>query len=483
MTRTGWVQPLLLAAVLAVGFGFVWGLVGLWATEVGVYVVGNVPAPEALVFLPDGTPRVGVVAGPQGEREYRDLAGNPAPVPDDETGWLAPALLPAGQPGGAADGGHIRSFADGQVPATYWYFMADGRPGGTAYFVGYDSKTSACVGYLGAAGFREGPPLAEELFPFDGVAAGRHARVFSTQNQNNPAGHPKYVTHGQAPRGGVSVWDVYVLGRGGRLFHADLRRRAVEVVLDEPRLRSVALVSGLPDPVRGTPARPAARTDDAVLVLDPHGKVLSRYPIPAGLRDRDLSFAETTAGEAVEIWSSPDDELAARADHSIYWVRPEGGTRQADVSLPASAGLRPLRVVGGVIVPSPLGLACLVGIVLPRGLLDEGSAPTYGQALRCSVAVAWPALVLAQVLSAGLAALCYRRQVRYAARGMDRLLWPLFVLVLGLPGWVGYRFGRSWPVLEACPACDRDVPRDRDACAHCTTQFPRPALKGTEVFA
>jgi hypothetical protein len=57
------------------------------------------------------------------------------------------------------------------------------------------------------------------------------------------------------------------------------------------------------------------------------------------------------------------------------------------------------------------------------------------------------------------------------------------VLLLGLPGWIGYRFGRKWPVLEACSECGHTVPRDRENCVCCTNNFPRPALKGTEVFA
>jgi hypothetical protein len=68
-------------------------------------------------------------------------------------------------------------------------------------------------------------------------------------------------------------------------------------------------------------------------------------------------------------------------------------------------------------------------------------------------------------------------------RGSERVIWPLFVLAFGLPGWVGYRFGRRWPVLESCPKCGVDVPRDREDCTDCEVAFPGPALKGTEVFA
>jgi hypothetical protein len=220
-----------------------------------------------------------------------------------------------------------------------------------------------------------------------------------------------------------------------------------------------------------------------VLVLDERGKLRQRYPIPGALRGQAFTFAETTAGEAVEYWSSPDDDLATRLDYRIFWVRPDSRSREASVALPARADIRPLVVLGGAVVPSPVGLGGLVASYLPRLLLDQGRAATYGEALQLSLGLAWPALALAQLIAVGLAVLCYRRQVRYAASGPERLLWPLFVLLLGLPGWVGYRFGRSWPVLEPCPSCDAGVPRDRDACARCDAEFPPAALKGTEVFA
>jgi predicted amidophosphoribosyltransferase len=57
------------------------------------------------------------------------------------------------------------------------------------------------------------------------------------------------------------------------------------------------------------------------------------------------------------------------------------------------------------------------------------------------------------------------------------------VLVFGLPGYLGYRLHRRWPVRSPCPACGQNVPRDRDACAGCRAEFPPPAPKGIEVFA
>ena len=46
-----------------------------------------------------------------------------------------------------------------------------------------------------------------------------------------------------------------------------------------------------------------------------------------------------------------------------------------------------------------------------------------------------------------------------------------------MPGWIGYRFGRRWPVIEPCPACGRPVPRDREVCAACHREFPLPVSR------
>jgi len=494
MMNKGLIPSLILATVLAGGFVVVWGLLSAWAVEVGAHVLGPEPPTEHLTFLADGTPRVIHQIGSHGDAEWRDLEGRPVPPPENEGLMsLIACRLPTALAGpGPADevpwSERLRSFSDGRSPATFWYFLADGRPGGTGYFVGYDSQSNARVGYLGTAGFRPDMPPAAERFPFDGVTSGPDARLFCAFADHNPTEYPERrnvfrAPPGRAPRGSLSPSDVYVLADGGTMYHADLHGRTVEVALVEPRLRSAAVVSGVPDMVHGTPQHLAARTDDAVLVLDEHGGLRQRYPIPEDLRRQEFHFAETSTGEALMYWNSPDDSLREETEHRMFWVSPDGRTRQATTTLAAAGGMRPLQTLGGVVVPAPLVLGGLVGIGRPWELGSKGLAPTYQAGLRQAVTDFWPALVIAQVFAAGLALLCYRRQVRFAASRAERILWPLFVLALGLPGWIGYRFSRSWPVLESCPSCTTRVPRDRESCARCATDFPRPVLQGTEVFA
>jgi len=54
---------------------------------------------------------------------------------------------------------------------------------------------------------------------------------------------------------------------------------------------------------------------------------------------------------------------------------------------------------------------------------------------------------------------------------VDRRL-VVFVLLLGVPGFLGYLAHRVWPARLPCPHCGRPVPRDRPACFACGHDFP-----------
>ena len=91
----------------------------------------------------------------------------------------------------------------------------------------------------------------------------------------------------------------------------------------------------------------------------------------------------------------------------------------------------------------------------------------------------WPGLLATVAFSLFWAWLCFRRQRKYGLR--STWLWTTFVLLFGLPAYVGYVAHRKWPARLPCPHCWRPVPRDRPACFACGHDFPPPALKGIEV--
>lgn len=487
MLRNEIFQPLVLATVLAVGFGAVCCAADSWI--LGSYREEASVGGEELCFLPDGT--FLVASHPDGYGRgtlYRDLQGNLATPSEDEiAAQLRGEFLPAHPPQATDEldwGERIRSFPDGRWPATYWYFLSDGRREGTGYFVGYDSKSKLRIGYLGTAGFRSEPLPAEELFPFEGPTWAVNTRLLTgSGSMGHPMGYPLRESGGRAPGGFLSDWDTYVFGRDGRLYHADLSERRVQIVLADSQLRSIAKSACIKDGVRGVLFRLAARTDDAVLVLDAQGRLKARYPIPEALRNLDFTFAEGKAGEAVLYWSSAEDDLATEKERLVYWVQSDGHFREAAVTLAHSGELRSVRLFGGVTMPSPLGLVGTIVRDRYKKLLNRGLSASPAEAFVRALTEFWPALASAQMIAFGLAVLCYRRQARYGVGRAERFVWPLFVLMLGLPGWIGYRFRRSWPVLESCPECGAAVPRDREGCLRCANDFPRPALKGTEVFA
>ncbi|HTU19189.1 MAG TPA: hypothetical protein VMG10_14105 [Gemmataceae bacterium] len=487
MARQQIFQPLVLATVLATGFMAVCFAADSWILS--DYREEALGAGEELCLLPDGT--LLVASHPDGVRwstRYHDLQGNPTtPAEDEIAAQLRGAFLPASPPHATDEldwSARARALPDGRWPATYWYFLSDGRPQGNGYFVGYDSKSKVCIGYLGTSGFRKEPLPAEELFPFDGPTWAENSRLLAGAGSlRNPTTYPVRESGGRAPQGFLSEWDAHIFGRDGKLYHADLHERTVQVILADSPLCSIAASAHAKLAVRGTLFRLAARTDDAILILDTEGRQLARYPIPETLHHQDLTFAESNVGEAVLYESSPDDSLGTTKDYRIFWVKADGLFREAAVTLAHYGDLRSMRVYGGVAMPSPLGLASSTVRTRYKELLNKGLSAAPAEALVRALTEFWPALALAQTIALICTVLCYRRQVRYGVSRTERIVWPLFVLLLGLPGWIGYRFGRSWPVLEACPECGAAVPCDRESCVRCANDFPRPVLKGTEVFA
>ena len=79
--------------------------------------------------------------------------------------------------------------------------------------------------------------------------------------------------------------------------------------------------------------------------------------------------------------------------------------------------------------------------------------------------------------------MAWRRSRAFGLSRQGQIAWAVFVLLFGLPAYVGFLLYRRWPIREPCPICQTQVPRDRVACAECGTRFPDPALKGIEIFA
>jgi hypothetical protein len=174
--------------------------------------------------------------------------------------------------------------------------------------------------------------------------------------------------------------------------------------------------------------------------------------------------------------------LAGKVHCDIYRIAASGQVmRREEVDL-QKENREYLRGLVGFLMPTPVAADVAVVGYRPWRLVDDGLASSYPVGLTQTLDEFWPALAIAHLIAVALAIGVYRRQRHYGADGTSRLAWSLFVLAGGLPGWIGYLYYRSWPVLKSCPACEAMVPQDRTSCMNCDADFPLPALKGTEIF-
>ncbi len=481
---TGLFPTVVLAALLAVGFAVLWGVFVKWGYETA-RMLGSHTLEERLLFLADGTPvveRVKMVNGQSvipPEEQFHDLRGNTVRLPA-ETHFLGAVpfylsrrngLLTQEQPWQW----RLQQLTRPHDPLT-WYFVCDGQRHGSGYFVAYDPRDARTVGYLGTNGFRTEVLPAEEHFPFNGDDRG------IVRNLLNPIG-------ARTPRAMNAPFDLsnapgpellYVRGDNDTIYRVDLTARSVRVAFTGQPIQSVGLLPRLVPLPDGERTTLIVRTDDAVLELDRRDQVVHRFPIPEDLRDLGFIWYETAAGEFVTRTDVEYDlQLTwarARIDHFDASGRPLR-REEATIHLPGWVDERVLMT--GILCPVVAGELLFV----PESLPYYDHWARYAKAVGNRMAVFWPCLLLVFLMTTGLAWMSWRRLVKYGATRTEQVVWPLFVLVLGLPGWIGFRFARPWPVRRPCPACGVVVPRDRDECAACLAGFPPPALNGTEIFA
>jgi len=485
MKSKGIWQPLVLATVLGAGFAVPWGaLIGLLQLP----VAGPDRADwEQLLFRRDGTPVIRTAYG------FHDLAGREIEA-DDRDPWIYGVYLGAGDKHPvysfpATWDQRLRGFVDTGRPPGFWYFVWDGKPHGSAYLVGYHSKTNARLGFIGTGGLRADEPPPEERFPFGGREglntwqAGIYGHLHSPQGPFALSQYPLGLPRVNQPPKAFPPWGIYLQGNDDRIYQIDLSRRSAAVALEVPALRSTALGGVLP--VSATDGIPslAARTEDAVILMNNRNEVLRKFPLPAELREQDFVWDVTVTGTPLAWTTRTDKWETGSTEYQVYWLDAAGHvTRRQEITLRGQSSAH-MRYFAGMFVPAPVILGPLVGAIMPLEFIAYGESATMPEACALALDRLWPSLLLAFVAGGWLSWRCYLRQVRYGAGRGERIVWPIFVFAFGLFGWIGYRCHRSWPALAPCPTCNAFVPRDRVECAACRAQFPLPALKGTEVFA
>jgi hypothetical protein len=467
---------LLLALVLAVG------ATGLW-TVFGGYVIDALPigpsepiCQEAISLQKDGTPLIMRYVDGLHTQEYRDLEGQPV-IPPVDAANISPAFL--AKTWGRLNLVESPRLADGQSPSGYWYLLEDEKSTDQrGYFAGFDSQNKRCIGYLGINGFQPEVPSLENMFP--GVRRGSRG---AEKGLYFVAEAPGLSVYAQA--GSRSLPSVFVPTSDGKLYLADLQKRTVNVVHDgEPLLSAAKLYQP-----EGTNSRVrwciALRTATSIEVLDAiDGHFLRRFSIPDEFRTEDFMFGLTSNAEMVlEIADQYGEAFKSTNNVRIVQIHANGTKEDHTVTLAQIARGKRFQATGGLRVPAPVFLAAEIALDRGSEIMQGKLEPSWNATARRLASEYYPTFLLAVGISLACAIATLVRLTRYSASRTERILWPLFVLLFGVPGWIGFRVCRTWPVLEACGNCNVRVPRNHEECVACATEFPLPAELGTEVFA
>lgn len=250
----------------------------------------------------------------------------------------------------------------------------------------------------------------------------------------------------------------------GRLLSIDFALHAVTQLIEQPVVsidRLDRAVSGGRIP-RET-FRRAARTAERIVVFDANGEINQTFAIPQELRNQPFAFFPGTEG-AIYFTSkngrdSPADAAGDKRtqQREIVWATAEGKVTRRDAvthssSWPRGGGFSEAataRVVVGAVPAAGYGAAVAFGIK-PWLTAQFDDRVTFAQALQQSAGDTWWIVLFDLALGIWLGGLAFRHQRRQAEP--DGWFWAGFVLVFGLPGYVGYRLHRSWPYRQPIPA-------------------------------
>ncbi len=471
-------RPLLWAATLAIGFGTVWSIVGAWLyaaiDSVRQGAQGNTY--EQLVVRSDGTPLIHSYRFDNlSLSTYRDLSGR-VQEPPDGTHVLYGAYMPGerGTPGFFADAlgwqERLEVFVNEKEPTVLWYFVHDGKPEGAGYFVGYERDSNRRVGFIGLLGFRSHPVPMDEWIPVRNALMADYSQwssesisIYSTSNW----GGPRALRPGQRDLPPHLVH----IPSGNSVQLVDLATRSVKSVFEAP-----APIEALGILAFSTSSKEQSilvRTRQQIQTLDHNYKLTRTFTIPTEADRRSpMTWYEIDNGQAITI-----------APRTIYRIAVDG-TIQDRFEVNLKNGSRELsQEMGAFLMSLALPAPAILIATEPLFLMGRDPALRYPAAVSAMLRRSWPSLLGIFALSLVLAVMAKRRSRAFGLAKREQFAWAVFVLLLGLPAFVGFLLYRRWPIRLPCPNCQARVPRDRMACAECGTRFPDPGLKGIEIFA
>lgn len=360
----------------------------------------------------------------------------------------------------------------------------DGKRDGSVYFGAYDRETKRLRGYVGRDGYRGTPPPLDLRFHLPRAD-------WQDCNWTQPVSGPSLATEaGRSARDDHSptTESACLFLSDGALYRLD------PGALRATRVTSVPGARGIFEVIVGRPGSPIAadtptkRFRTALVTYDgsrltvhhrPGPRPVGGFRVPPELDKRGCYFHLPGDGTAV-FQVSWYGQYANGAD--LLWATPDGTVvRRRTVRLRDDWPGVPYRVAATSTPlqwPNPLVVMAMEESL--RTSLKEAHIHLPDRIPPPIPLAAWLLFGLICLLTLASAGVCWSRQRRYCQGGT--WVWVAFVLLLGPPGWLGYRYSRPWPHLAPCPACGKKAPRDRPACAFCGADFPPASATGTEIY-
>jgi hypothetical protein len=412
-------------------------------------------------------------------------------------------------------------------PFAAWYVIRDAERPGRAYFVAYDPASKLPFAYASKSGVLPDPPAKEDWFEV-GDATVEWNRNFAT-GWNGGFQRAAYVYHQSINSfEGPIRPGLFYTKDGDRLLEIDTREKSMRVVAeisgiqslsviteplppssdgvnlrhqagllnfrnDDTRLpvRTVQLPQGQVDPIeapakidteRPTQSQLAVRGEGQIAIVDPKLELVRSFKLPDQFNNSRLTVYSVGDGRLLLQRSDPSNPGSGVVE--LFWIDAEGViVEEKRVKLASYPQSSPHAVawkeVG--IAPTPLGWLLAGTILGPLSMLQYHRAPTYSAAFSEMIANSWPAMTAVIVLGVVLSLFVLRTH-RKLFRSHP-LLWSALVLCFGPAGLAAYALHWRRPAMDQCAACGNRVPRDREHCPACATEWPEPTRLGNEVFA
>jgi hypothetical protein len=397
------------------------------------------------------------------------------------SGWTPPDT----ETGRNSWSSRIICFSDSPNSAS-WYFIHDGEAYGKSYFVGYDTKTNHRLGYIGRNGFQENKPSNETCFSSDRRISFATCSLTPAENvvnhfQVGAFSQPQPVAQK------VPAEPIY-LASGDDIYRIDVTDGSVKKFTTVEGLVSISIARYWGKGAFGQPTillneyGLAARTQDRLQCID----------VKSGEKTIDIAIPEDFQKESCSVYNQQDGTCIlasgdnSREGYTFFWLDADGQVVQNEhVDFPRHEEDMDMEIemvrTSCAAFPVPAVIIPLMIFVFPQEYMNQSQSKSWQESFGMMLTILWPLLLGMIVLSGGLSWRCVKHQRKYHQKYVWS--WAVFVFLFGLPAYMGYRLHRRWPVLDPCPTCGANVPRDREKCSACDAAFPEPELKGTEVFA